>query len=175
MISDIPKGQICEAFDPVMNRKEKTVGIISDHMKANTSCVAPASVYMEGSRGKRFLCDYHFHYEKDMTMVRTPEQWPDIARFLIDKREDLKNSFPEPESNDRHNFGPCWCGKRDTYVMLKSKNGSEDKFFCTFHYHKLLYRYLSNNVEMARDYAVVDERKHMTITLEEEANSLSVI
>lgn len=144
-------------------------------MKANTSCVAPASVYMEGSRGKRFLCDYHFHYEKLMTIERTPEQWPSIAEFLIDNREDLKSKFPDPETSDRDSFGACWCGREETYVKLSHKKNKSEKFFCTFHYHKLLYRYLSNNVEIERDYLVVDERKHMALTLEEDADSVTLI
>lgn len=175
MISEIPTGQICQVFDPVMYLPEKTNGIISDHMKANTSCVAPASVYLEGSRGKRFLCDYHYHYEKDMTTVRTPEQWSSIESFIIDNRESLKDLFPEPDSNLISDFGSCWCGNKETYVMLVSKNNAHKTFFCTFHYHKILYRYMSNGVDIQRDYDVFDERKRMTITLKEEAESLTLI
>jgi hypothetical protein len=74
---------------------EKTNYIINDPMKANTSCVAPASVYIEGVRGKRFLCDYHYHYEKNITLVRTPEQWDEIAKIVIDERDLIRETFPE--------------------------------------------------------------------------------
>ena len=77
MIS-IPQGQLCQAFDPMMYLPEKTLHIIDDPSKANTSCVAPAFVYLEGSRGKRFLCDYHYFYEKNMTESSTPNLWKDI-------------------------------------------------------------------------------------------------
>lgn len=54
MIDTIPDGQVCQAFDPMMILPEKTNYIIDNPMKANTSCVAPASVYLDGSREKDF-------------------------------------------------------------------------------------------------------------------------
>ena len=154
---------------------EKTAGIISDPMKANTSCLAPASVYLEGIRGKRFLCDYHFHYEKDMTLARTPEQWDEIAATLVDNREELKKNFPKTDSDLISSFKNCWCGNPKTYVMLVSKNDHGKTFFCTFHYHKIMYRYMSNNVSLYRDYDVYDERWRMLSSLAEEADSLKII
>jgi hypothetical protein len=92
MIS-IPQGQLCQAFDPMMYLPEKTLHIIEDTSKANTSCVAPAFIYLEGSRGKRFLCDYHYCYEKNMTTSSTPHLWKDIENIILDKRELIKDTF----------------------------------------------------------------------------------
>jgi len=58
MITEIPEGQVCQAFDPLMMMPEK---LLRPELKnrMSTSCVAPAYVYIEGSRGQRFLCDFH--------------------------------------------------------------------------------------------------------------------
>ena len=77
LVDKIPEGQLCQAYDPIMINPEKTVNIIEDPMTANTSCVAPAHIYMEGSRGKRFLCDYHYASEAILTQQRTPHLWKD--------------------------------------------------------------------------------------------------
>lgn len=90
---NIPENQLCQVFDPMMYLPEKTLHIIDDPSKANTSCVAPAFVYLEGSRGKRFLCDYHYFYEKNMTESSTPNLWKDIEKKIIDQRELIKQTF----------------------------------------------------------------------------------
>lgn len=92
MIS-IPKDQLCQSFDPMMYLPEKTLHIIEDSSKASTSCVAPAFVYLEGSRGKRFLCDFHYYYEKNMTKSSRPDLWDDIEKIIIDQRELVKETF----------------------------------------------------------------------------------
>lgn len=175
MINTIPDGQVCQAFDPMMILPEKTNYIIDDPMKANTSCVAPASVYLDGSRGKRFLCDYHYHYEKDMTMVRTPELWSDIARFIIDDRELIRNTFPEIVGDSLYNtFRNCWCGYQ-SLVKATRIDDQSSTFFCNFHYRKLLFRYLSNGRQMTDDYSIIDERINLQISIAEEAEQLTVI
>ena len=175
MVSTIPSDQICQAFDPIMIIPEKTNYIIPDHMKANTSCVAPASVYLEGSRGKRFLCDYHYHYEKDMTLVRTPELWKEISSIVIDERELIRETFPEIQGTSvSDSFGKCWCGYVSLVKATRHDNGSSS-FFCNFHYRKLFYRYLSNGRNMLDDYSIIDERVKLKISIAEEAELLTLI
>lgn len=175
MINAIPDGQVCQAFDPMMILPEKTNYIIDNPMKANTSCVAPASVYLEGSRGKRFLCDYHYHYEKDMTTVRTPELWSTIAEIVIDDRESIRNTFPEILGESvSDSFGNCWCGY-SSLVKATRHDDSSSTFFCNFHYRKLFFRYLSNGRQMGEDYSIIDERIKLNISIAEEAEQLTLI
>lgn len=175
MIRSISKDQLCQAFDPIMIIPEKTNYIIDDPMKANTSCVAPASVYIEGSRGKRFLCDYHYHYEKDMTLVRTPEQWENIAEIVIDERELIREEFPELSGDSTSDtFGKCWCGYTSLVKAVRHDNG-HSSFFCNFHYRKLFFRYLSNGRQMGDDYSIIDERIKLKLSISEEAEQLTNI
>lgn len=175
MINTIPDGQVCQAFDPMMILPEKTNYIIEDPMKANTSCVAPASVYLDGSRGKRFLCDYHYHYEKDMTMVRTPELWNDIAKHIVDERELIRDTFPQIKGKAiSDSFGKCWCGYASLVKATRHDNG-HSTFFCNFHYRKLFFRYLSNGRQMQDDYSIIDERINLKMSVAEEAEQLTLI
>ena len=175
MVRSISANQLCQAFDPMMIIPEKTNYIIEDPMKANTSCVAPASVYIDGSRGKRFLCDYHYHYEKDMTIARTPELWNDIAEVLIDERELIRESFPEVvEGSISDTFGNCWCGYPSLVKAIRHDNG-HSSFFCNFHYRKLFFRYLSNGRQMGDDYSIIDERVKLKLSIAEEAEQLTLI
>jgi hypothetical protein len=154
---------------------EKTNYIIPDPMKANTSCVAPASVFIDGSRGKRFLCDYHYHYEKDMTMARTPELWDDIAKTIIDERELIKETFPKVLGEGiSDSFGKCWCGY-DSLVKATDLKTGHSTFFCNFHYRKLFFRYLSNGRQMDEDYSIIDERVKLKLSIAEEAEQLTLI
>lgn len=175
MVQSIPEGQICQSFDPMMVLPEKTNYIIRNPMKANTSCVAPASVYIDGSRGKRFLCDYHYQYEKDMTNVRTPELWDDIAKFVIDDRELIRDTFPEISGDSiSDTFGKCWCGYKSLVKAIRHDNG-HSTFFCNFHYRKLFFRYLSNGRQMGDDYSIIDERIKLDLSIAEEADQLTRI
>jgi hypothetical protein len=175
MINTIPDRQMCQSFDPMMILPEKTNYIINDPMKANTSCVAPASVYLEGIHGKRFLCDYHYHYEKDITMVRTPELWDSIASFVIDERESIRNTFPQIEGNGiSDTFGKCWCGY-DSLVKATRHDDGSVTYFCNFHYRKLFFRYLSNGRQMVDDYSIIDERIKLKLSIAEEAEQLTLI
>jgi hypothetical protein len=171
----ISEDQLCQAFDPMMVLPEKTNYIINNPMKANTSCVAPASVYIEGSRGKRFLCDYHYHYEKDITNVRTPELWDEIVSFMIDDRELIRNTFPEISGVSTYkSFGNCWCGYKSLVKAISHKSG-HSTFFCNFHYRKLFFRYLSNGRQMSDDYSIIDERVNLQLSIAEEADQLTLI
>jgi hypothetical protein len=168
----IPNNQICQAFDPIMILPEKAVNI-TDPMKMNTSCVAPAYVYLEGSRGKRFLCDYHFYFEYDATINRTPEKWSDIQQVLIDNLEKVKDTFSlDPIEDIENKF--CWC-KNKAYVKIIHKESSNFQFFCNFHYRKTYYRYSSNNQIFENQYDIFDQRYKMTQTIHEEMEGLTVI
>lgn len=174
MITEIPSGQLCQAFDPIMIFPEKTKYIIDDHMKANTSCVAPAYIYVEGSRGKRFLCDYHYFFEKDTVRWRTPEQWPLIEGYVVDNIESIKNTFAELLTNRVVDGILCWCNKQ-SYVLCIHKKSKHEMFFCNFHYRKAYYRHLSNKVDFLSLFDVIDERKKIKISLHQEANDLKYI
>ena len=89
----ISKNQKCQVYDPMMIFKVKTEGIVDKDTTVNTSCLAPAYVLLEGSRGKRYMCDYHYASEKDITILRTPELLPEIEKFIIDEREEISKTF----------------------------------------------------------------------------------
>jgi hypothetical protein len=175
MVRSISENQLCQAFDPMMIIPEKTNYIIDDPMKANTSCVAPASVYIAGSRGKRFLCDYHYHYEKDMTITRTPEIWDSVIETIVDERELIRETFPAIEGDGvSDTFGKCWCGYASLVKAIRHDNG-HSTFFCSFHYRKLFFRYLSNGRQMGDDYSIIDERIKLKLSIAEEAEQLTLI
>jgi hypothetical protein len=164
--------QLCQAFDPIMILPEKAVGI-TDPMKMSTSCVAPAFVYLEGNRGKRFLCDYHFYFEKDATIQRTPEKWKDIESVLIDNIEKVKDTFSKNKTDYVKNQ-ICWC-KNKAYVQVVHKDYRGIQFFCNFHYRKAYYRYLTNGQNFEEQYDIFDERYKMTQTIHQEMEDLTVI
>lgn len=136
----IPEGQLCQIFDPMMYLPNKTASILDDTSKASTSCVAPAYVYIEGSRGKRFLCDYHYYYEKNMTRSSTPHLWNAIEEKVIDQRNLIKEVFAKNVTTSETLGKKCWlssegsiapkkhmdqglrfCGN-DAFVKVKSKS-----------------------------------------------------
>lgn len=174
MIIEIPDNQLCQAFDPLMIFPEKTKYIIKDPMKANTSCLAPAYVYIEGSRGKRFLCDYHYFFEKDVVKWRTPELWKDIAKYLIDNTEKVKETFGLAKTNEIDSSSLCWCTKQ-AFVKVCPKGSANPIYFCNFHYRKSYYRHVSNNVDFFKLFDVIDERYKITQSINEEAEMLTVI
>lgn len=163
----ILKDQICQAFDPIMIIPEKTFGL--DLKKPpNTSCVAPAYVYMEGIRGKRFLCDYHYFYEKSMTSARDEANWWKMEQIFIDDREKVKETFAKVDYKERTFFEKCWC-ESEAFVKVVGKYGDHTDYFCNFHFRKKLYRELSNDIDTYKDYEIVDERAFMEISIAEEA------
>lgn len=171
----ISKKQLCQAFDPIMIIPEKTIGIINDPMKVSTSCVAPAYVLLEGSRGRRYLCDYHYQYEKDMTVNRTPELWPEIEKNIIDEREEVKKTFEKNVTTTETLNKLCWC-KKDAYVKIINKTNTIDiVFFCNFHFRKFYYRNYSNMVKCEDHWKIVDERSRLNLSIIEEANLISLI
>jgi len=171
MIVNIPDSQICQAYDPIMLLPEKTENIIKDVFKVNTSCVAPAYVYLEGSRGKRFLCDYHYHSERDVVMIRTPKQWPLIEKYMIEKLEDVKLTFSKNKTDKLKDTDLCWCTQKATTVSINKKSGI-GLYHCNFHFRKIYFRHLSNNVIYEDVYEIIDERYKMNISIKEEMAQL---
>jgi hypothetical protein len=170
----ISKKQKCQAFDPIMIFPEKTKGIIDDYMKASTSCVAPAFVFLDGSRGKRYLCDYHYQYEKDMTICRTPNLWSEIEKFIIDEREEIIKTFAQNANTKETLNKNCWCEK-EAYVKIINKKYNGYYFFCNFHFRKFYYRNLSNGVIFEDNWNVIDERYRMTESIIEESEKVKPI
>lgn len=173
MVSFIPEGQLCQAFDPMMILPEKTADIIDDPMKASTSCVAPAYTYLEGSRGKRFLCDFHYEYERSITSDRTPELWPAVAQIFIDNREDIQNTFSK-HKNPRSVFGKCWCDLEAFVKLIPHDEYQGPSLFCNFHFRKFYYRHLSNrSMIVDKHFDIIDDRQFMNMTIKEEALKLT--
>lgn len=175
MINKIPDDQKCQSFDPMMILSEKTNWIIGDSMKANTSCVAPAYIYMEGSRGKRFLCDYHYWYEKDITLERTPNLWNSICKILVNNIDDIRLTFPKVDKQTISPSMKCWCGAQAYVKSTIKREGGGINYTCNFHYRKMYYRCKSNGVNYYDIYDVVDERYMMKTTVTEEYDSLQII
>jgi hypothetical protein len=163
----IPTDQTCQVFDPIMILPEKTHGL-NLKKPPNTSCVAPAYVYIEGIRGKRFLCDYHYFYEKSMTSARDQANWWQMEKVFIDERERVKETFAKINYKERTFFEKCWC-ENEAFVKVVAKYADYTDYFCNFHFRKKLYRELSNDVSTYDDYEITDERAFMTITVAEEA------
>jgi hypothetical protein len=166
--------QLCQSFDPTMSIPAKTYKIIDDPRKANRSCVAPASVFLEGIHGKRYLCDFHFAYEKYHTMSSTAWLWDDIQKFIIDEREEIKKTFDlnTKSTETLNNF--CWC-KKDAYVKTIHKKSGKISFYCNFHFRKSYYRYHSNGVIFEDLFKIIDERYRMTISIAEESDQLVMV
>lgn len=184
MITSIPEGQLCEAFDSMLIFKEKTEGLTETledgSAKASTSCICPAYVYLEGIHGKRFLCDFHYFFEYNITIHRTPELWPNISKVFIDEREKIKETFPESNGTIK-DLGPCWCGGK-SYVEIVNFNYEDGKkerhiqYFCNFHWRKLYWRYLNHGVDLYTNGGTIhDQRFLMTESIDNESMSLRAV
>jgi len=204
MITKIPEGQICQAFDPRMIMTEDVLIRHSATVQPNTSCVAPAYVYVEGKHGKRFLCDTHYYYE--LYMNRQSYSAPnhsvkEIQQFIIDETEKVKETFAKNVTSTEtlghkcclvnyFNEGGLGCtadalvklnpmripfGKVNFISTLDPDNISKDTFYCNFHFRRTYYRYINNGVVFEDYFKVLDERYRMTMTLAEEASRLTYV
>ena len=203
MITKIPKEQICQAFDPRMIMTDEVLESHSVKLQPNTSCVAPAYVYVEGKHGKRFLCDTHYYYE--LFMNRQSYSAPnhsvlEIGQYVVDETERVKQTFAKNVTSTEtfgrtccllnyYNGGPgCMADalvkinvvKRPSGVVnfistLDPDNISKDLFYCNFHFRRTYYRYINNGVVFEDYVKVLDERYRMTMTLAEEANRLTYL
>lgn len=171
----IPEGQLCQAYDGLMTLKEKSDQIGIDNSKMNTSCFAQAYVYMEGTRGKRFLCDYHYFLEKHTTLNRTPELWPAIVEYLVDNTESVKDTFPDFDGNQKiPDEIQCWCGQQ-AFTLVCGDEISFENPQCNFHFRKTIHRYMSNNINPYDIMTIVDERKRMNCSINEEFDHLTMM
>ena len=177
MITSIPKTQLCQAFDPMMIILENTQQMNLSPMTENTSCMCPAYTYTEGIHGKRFLCDFHFVFEKDIVMERTPDNWSKICEYLIEQFEDIKKTFDKDPGTPPQLLNKQCCNHKcelSAYVSCIKKQG-EEELYCNFHYRKKYYRYLSNNINFLEKYEVLDERYRMPYSIKEEILLLTTI
>jgi hypothetical protein len=178
MIVNIPKNQLCQAFDPMIILPTKTHQLDIPKMTENTGCVCPAYIYMEGIHGKRFLCDFHFGYERDIVMERTPDDWPKISEYLINNLKEIAETFAKDPGTEPQLLNKKCINKRcnlSGYVSCININNTET-VFCNFHYRKTYYRFLSNNINfLERTNIFIDERYRMPYSVEEEMSMLTYI
>jgi hypothetical protein len=203
MITKIPEGQICQAFDPKMNLHTSILKSQRVSENANTSCLAPAYVYIEGTHGKKFLCDYHYHYEVYMTSQGYSDpssSWKDIQKFIIDERERVKETFAKNVTTTETVGQKCslvnsynittGCvadafvkvnpiklvvGKINFTAIKDLSNISNSIFYCNFHFRREYFRYYNNGVVYEDFHNVLDERYRMNITIAEEATNLKYV
>ncbi len=204
MITKIPEEQICQAFDTKMNFHPSILKANNATVNANVSCIAPAFVYIEGTHGKKFLCDYHYHYEVYMTgqghsESKTPRE--DIQQFIIDERERVKETFAKNVTTAEtvghkcsliNSYNPSTGCLADAYIKIKPikvpvgkinftsiknpNNISESIFYCNFHFRRTYYRYYNNGLVYEDFHEIeADERSRMTFTLAEEAANLTYV
>jgi hypothetical protein len=204
MITRIPEGQICQAFDPRMILTEEALRMHNTTEQPNTSCLATAYVYVEGKHGKKFLCDSHYYYEIYMNRqcYSAPNSsWKDFQQFLINETEKVKETFAKNVKttetlghqcslNNYFNPGGTGCtadalvkvnptsipaGKINFTTTVDINDFSKDIFYCNFHFRRTINRYLSNGLLFQDYHKVVDERHRMTMTLDEEAARLTYV
>ena len=204
MITTIPEGQICQAFDPKMHFHPSVLKEQNATENANTSCLAPSFVYIEGSHGKKFLCDYHYHYEIYITKqgYSDPDSpWEDIQKFIIDERERVKETFAKNVTTTEtvghrcsltNSFNTNSGCTADALIKIKPikravgkinftsvqdwNNLSKDIFYCNFHFRREYYRYYNNGIVYEDFHQIVaDERSRMTSTIADEASRLTYI
>lgn len=201
MITGIPTGQICQSFDPRMIKTKAELRGANTNEQPNTSCLAPAYVYVEGKHGKKFLCDYHYYYELYMnkqTYSDPNSSWKNIQDFIIDETEKVKETFAKNVTSTETVGKKCCVtnyitpsssgcqsdalvkvnvirypvGKINFHPEINQKDLSASFFYCNFHYRRNYYRFLSNGIVLEDYHEVIDERYRMTMTLNEESEML---
>jgi hypothetical protein len=202
MITKIPEGQICQAFDPRMIMPEDIIKRHGATGQPNTSCIAPAYVYVEGKHGKRFLCDTHYYYELYMNgqTYSAPNHSVKEIQLIVDETERVKETFAKNVTSietlghqcalTNYYNGGLGCtadallklnvmrmpaGKVNFITTLDPDNISKDIFYCNFHFRRTYYRYINNGVVFEDYFKVLDERYRMTMTLAEEASRLTYV
>lgn len=203
MITKIPEGQICQAFDPRMIMPDEVLEAHSAKHQPNSSCIAPAYVYLEGKHGKRFLCDTHYYYE--LFINRQSYSAPnhsvlEIGQYIVNETERVKETFAKNVTstetlgkkcsliNSFNKMHGCSAdafvkvnpiklvsGKINFTVFQDVKDISKDIFYCNFHFRREYNRYYNNGVIYEDYHKVLDERSRMTMTLAEEASKLRYV
>jgi hypothetical protein len=187
-----------------MIKTEEELRKHNTNLQPNTSCLAPAYVYVEGKHGKRFLCDSHYYYELYMngqSYSAPNHSVKEIYQFIIDETERVKETFAKNVTTTEtvghkcsltnyYNKGGMDCtadalvkvtptgipvGKINFNSTYNPNHSSRDLFYCNFHYRRTYYRFVSNGLVYEDYNEVVDERYRMTMTLAEEASRLTYV
>lgn len=170
--SPIPSGQICQAFDPIMLLPEKRITQLDPANNMSTSCLAPAYFYFYGSRGERFYCDYHFALEYRSTDQNSLDS---VFEYIFDSSLSILETFDEPPKENYIPTGSkCWCGNPPE-VMTKSKKEGMSLLVCNFHYRKMLYRGISNGIDLRVTHDVFDYRNKTNRDFLEEIKAVPII
>jgi hypothetical protein len=203
MITKIPEQQKCQAFDPKMNFHPSVLEAHKATENANVSCAVQAFVYIEGSHGNKFLCDYHYHYELYMSRQgysHPDSPWQDIAKYVIDERERVKETFAKNVTTTEtlghkcsliNSYNPKFGCTADALVkvipikMVEGKinfttvkninNILQEIFYCNFHFRRESNRYYNNGVIYENFHKVIDERYRMNFTIADEASRLTYV
>lgn len=200
MITNIPKGQVCQQFDAKMHLPSSILESQKVIENATVSCAAPAFVYIEGTHGKKFLCDYHYYYEAHMVKSGYLKPGENIQEFIIDETEKVKETFAKNVKTTEtlghkcsliNSYNTTMGCVADAFVKVNPTklvvnkinwtaikdrdNISDSLFYCNFHFRREYYRYYSNGVVYEDFHKIVDERSRMTFTLAEEALRLQYI
>lgn len=200
MITSIPKGQVCQQFDAKMHLPSSILESQKVTQNATVSCAAPAFVYIEGTHGKKFLCDYHYYYEVHMVKSGYLKPGENIQEFIIDETEKVKETFAKNVKTTETLGHQCslinsynitmgcvadafvkvnpikLVANKINWTAIKDRdNISDSLFYCNFHFRREYYRYYSNGVVYEDFHKIVDERSRMTFTLAEEALRLKYI
>ena len=200
MITNIPKGQVCQQFDAKMHLPSSILESQKVIENATVSCAAPAFVYIEGTHGKKFLCDYHYYYETHMVRSGYLKPGENIQEFIIDETEKVKETFAKNVKTTEtlghkcsliNSYNTTMGCVADAFVKVNPTklvpnkinwtaikdrdNISDSLFYCNFHFRREYYRYYSNGVVYEDFHKIVDERSRMTFTLAEEALRLQYI
>jgi hypothetical protein len=198
MITSIPKGQICQQFDAKMHLPLSILEVQKVTQNATVSCAAPAFVYIEGTHGKKFLCDYHYYYEVHMVKNGYLKPGENIQEFIIDETERVKETFAKNVTttetlgkrcsliNSYNKSVGCVAdafvkvnptklvvGKINWTAIKDMNNISESIFYCNFHFRREYYRYYSNGVIYEDYHQILDERYRMSLTPSEESLTIT--
>lgn len=177
-ISNSIKKNTCQAFDPLMLIEEKAAGIIPGAHRLNTSCASPSYVYVSGSHGNKFLCDFHYVLEMSAEKSWSLEQYEKVFAFVYSELSDIFYTFADaPEERPNRPEGlSCWCGV-DAYVFHRDRYSLKiEASFCNFHHRKHYYRSLSNGIDLYEKFIIDDYRKQMKdFSIEAEFNQIGEI
>lgn len=203
-ITVIPEGQRCQSFDAKMILAPSILRAHRATENGNVSCLAPAFVYIEGSHGNKFLCDYHYKYELYLTeqgYSHPDSPIEDVDRYVVDERERVKDTFAKNVTTTEtlghkcsivNSFNKSHGCERDAFIKIKPlkiapgkvnftsiedpANFSESIFYCNFHFRKIYYRYVNNGLIYEDLHEILaDERSRMTLSIAEEALNASCI
>jgi hypothetical protein len=116
-----------------------------------------------------------------MISVRKAEDWHLVEQYLIEKLEDVKNTFGEPEGVTQEDLDAlannlCWCGGKPHMIATNIKSPEIVVYFCNFHFRKTFFRYHSHNKNYLDVVSIKDARKILhNQSIKEEAEKLLTI